>query len=174
MSTGGGTGGATAEGAAGARVARRGAIGGGVAAHPMTVLSMPRPRHSRRRRETIDCLPYLDVIPNDTHSGILTCEEQNLCHALQRVQHGRRACRTCSCPARVIRDERPTSPATSVTVHRHAATESFYRESCRQELFGFAVYSYTVIILASTIEDTVCSRQVHRHVLRYAKHLGSY
>ena len=37
--------------------------------------------------------------------------------------------------------------------------------------FGFAVHAYTVTILASTIEDTVCSRQVHRHLLRYAKHL---
>src|SRR2546430_14435105 len=56
-STGGGTGGATAEGAAGAKVARKGAMGGGVTAHAMTVLSIPRPRHSIRRRATISCLP---------------------------------------------------------------------------------------------------------------------
>ena len=49
--------GATAAGAAGARVARRGAIGGGVAAHPMTVLSMPKLRQITCRRETIGCLP---------------------------------------------------------------------------------------------------------------------
>jgi len=56
---GGGAGGATAAGAAGARVARRGAAGGGGAAHPMTVLRMPKLRHSRRRRATIGCLPYV-------------------------------------------------------------------------------------------------------------------
>jgi hypothetical protein len=50
-------GGATAAGAAGARVARSGAIGDGGAAHPMTVLRMPKLRPSRRRRETIGCLP---------------------------------------------------------------------------------------------------------------------
>jgi hypothetical protein len=58
-STGGGTGGAMAEGAAGARVVRRGAIGGGVAAHPTMILSMPKPRHSRRRRAIIGCIPYV-------------------------------------------------------------------------------------------------------------------
>ena len=59
MSVGGGgiPGGVTAAGAAGARVARSGAIGGGVVAHPMTVLRMPRPRHSICKRETINCIP---------------------------------------------------------------------------------------------------------------------
>ena len=57
-------------------------------------------------------------------------------------------------------------------MHRLAATESFCREPCRKDAFGFSVRSYTVILLASSIENTVCSRQVHRHLLRYAKHLG--
>ncbi len=39
-------------------------------------------------------------------------------------------------------------------------------------MFGGSVLSYTVTLLASTIEDPVCSRQVHRQLLRYAKHLG--
>src|SRR2546425_2970668 len=81
---------AGAAGAAGARVARRGAIGGGVAAHPMVMLRMPRPRHSRRRRATIGCLPSSDVILNDTQGLLHPCNEENLCHASQGVQHGRR------------------------------------------------------------------------------------
>ena len=57
------------------------------------------------------------------------------------------------------------------TVHRLSATESFCLEPCGKDAFGFSGLSYTVILLSSIIEDTVCSRQVHRYLLRYAQHL---
>jgi len=81
--------------------------------------------------------------------------------------------RACTWCGRVIRETGDQPVLTQRgTVHKHAATESFWLASCRKDAFGGSVRSYTVTMLASTIEDTVCSRQVHRHVLRYAKHLG--
>jgi hypothetical protein len=63
-SAGGGVaGGAAGEGVAGERVTGGGAtVGGGIAggatAHAMTVLSIPRPKHIIRRRETIGRTPF--------------------------------------------------------------------------------------------------------------------
>src|SRR5215475_5081047 len=66
-SAGGGVaGGATVEGADGDDVTGGGvtgggtiAAGGGGTAHPMMVLSIPRPRHITYRRATIDRTPYI-------------------------------------------------------------------------------------------------------------------
>src|SRR5262249_15538628 len=64
MATGGGIGGgATAGGAAGDGATRGGAPGGGVVggarAHPITVLSIPRPRHMIRSRAIIGRSPCI-------------------------------------------------------------------------------------------------------------------
>ena len=62
-------GGATAEGATGDGVTGGGATGGGTTAgegateHPMTVLSIPRPRHITRRRVTIGRPPFRREYP---------------------------------------------------------------------------------------------------------------
>lgn len=58
--------------------------------------------------------------------------------------------------------------------HRLAVTESFSRESYRKDAFAFPVLAYTRMMLLSTIEAPVCSRQVHRQLLRYAQHLFLY
>ena len=60
----GGAGGATAEEVEGGKVTGGGGTGGeattgGVTAHPMMVLSIPRPRHITHRRETIGRTPFV-------------------------------------------------------------------------------------------------------------------
>ena len=60
----GGAGGATAEEVEGGKVTGGGVTGGeattgGVTAHPMMVLSIPRPRHITHRRETIGRTPFV-------------------------------------------------------------------------------------------------------------------
>ena len=58
-SAGGGVaGGAAGEGVTGGGATVGGGIAGGATAHAMTVLSIPRPKHIIRRRETIGRTPF--------------------------------------------------------------------------------------------------------------------